>query len=224
MNQRFLTLLLGVRPFDRRRQSSALNVAQVLTLSLVLSVGEFQYLTFRLLILCLSRTVLSIPLLVSLIHPFLPPSVTPSPSVLPHLSLSSALHLSPRMLLLFLFFSHYLSPSFLRLFLRLLFFLISPSPLLSVTLLGCSFYSFSSLITSPASSISFSVFFCSPFSSPSSFVLVECSSLFALIVYPVIRLVLCHGRGHVIDHLLEYPSHTKLYSHKLQRQVLYIAL
>ena len=41
--------------------------------------------------------------------PLLPPSLPPS-SVLPHLSLSSALRRSPRMLLLFLFFSHYLSP------------------------------------------------------------------------------------------------------------------
>jgi len=32
-------------------------------------------------------------------------------------------------------------------------------------------------------------------------------------------LVLCDGRGHLIDHLLEYPSHTKLYSYKLQRQI-----
>lgn len=33
------------------------------------------------------------------------------------------------------------------------------------------------------------------------------------------RLVLCDGRGHLIDHLLDYPSHMKLYSYKLQRQV-----
>lgn len=32
-------------------------------------------------------------------------------------------------------------------------------------------------------------------------------------------LTLCDGRGHLIDHLLEYPSHTKLYSFKLQRQI-----
>lgn len=32
-------------------------------------------------------------------------------------------------------------------------------------------------------------------------------------------LTLCDGRGHLIDHLLEYPTHTKLYSYKLQRQV-----
>jgi len=32
-------------------------------------------------------------------------------------------------------------------------------------------------------------------------------------------LILCDGRGHLINHLLEYPSHTKLYSYKLQRQV-----
>lgn len=34
-----------------------------------------------------------------------------------------------------------------------------------------------------------------------------------------LRLVLCDGRGHLIDHLLDYPSHMKLYSYKLQRQV-----
>lgn len=32
-------------------------------------------------------------------------------------------------------------------------------------------------------------------------------------------LILCDGRGHLIDHLMEYPSHTKLYSYKLQRQI-----
>lgn len=32
-------------------------------------------------------------------------------------------------------------------------------------------------------------------------------------------LTLCDGRGHLIDHLLEYPNHCKLYSFKLQRQV-----
>lgn len=32
-------------------------------------------------------------------------------------------------------------------------------------------------------------------------------------------LTLCDGRGHLINHLLEYPSHTKLFSYKLQRQI-----
>ncbi|XP_078360157.1 uncharacterized protein LOC144644518 isoform X2 [Oculina patagonica] len=32
-------------------------------------------------------------------------------------------------------------------------------------------------------------------------------------------LILCDGRGHLINHLLEYPSHTELYSYKLQRQI-----
>ncbi|KAJ7369853.1 hypothetical protein OS493_035929 [Desmophyllum pertusum] len=32
-------------------------------------------------------------------------------------------------------------------------------------------------------------------------------------------LILCDGRGHLIAHLMEYPSHMKLYSYKLQRQI-----
>ena len=33
------------------------------------------------------------------------------------------------------------------------------------------------------------------------------------------RRTLCDGRGHLIDHLLNFPTHTKLYSHKLQKLV-----
>ena len=31
------------------------------------------------------------------------------------------------------------------------------------------------------------------------------------------RLTLCDGRGHLIDHLLSFPTHTRLFSHKLQK-------
>ncbi|CAB4005309.1 Hypothetical predicted protein [Paramuricea clavata] len=31
------------------------------------------------------------------------------------------------------------------------------------------------------------------------------------------RLTLCDGRGHLIEHLLNFPTHTKLFSHKLQK-------
>ena len=40
-----------------------------------------------------------------------------------------------------------------------------------------------------------------------------------LFLFRRFRLTLCDGRGHLINHLLEYPSHTKLFSYKLQRQV-----
>ena len=41
----------------------------------------------------------------------------------------------------------------------------------------------------------------------------------SLILSCTCRRNLCDGRGHLIDHLLNFPTHTKLYSHKLQKLV-----